>query len=274
MQYLKLLEGDKVEVKYKKINIEISIPELLEKKIMVLDEKKSDEEIQKIETDQDRVGGFSTFNNNFSYFSNSQNSTGTVHQQSVEDLTDYTTTEEQQDYQETYDSPTTTYEGESEYTATDMPTADGESEYAFVKTFMPNVERREDITFEKASSKRIVQKTKLKLNIRGKILVCAYSIIACLLVAFCIYNAVSISNIKSSLVSYKQEYSQTVDEVSMLQRNYDGLNSTTHVSQSNFVPVDEANTVKVQFDKRPTFVEIDDSTNWFDKVCSFLSKLF
>ena len=43
MQYLKLLEGDKVEVKYKKINMEISIPELLEKKIMVLDEKKSDE---------------------------------------------------------------------------------------------------------------------------------------------------------------------------------------------------------------------------------------
>ena len=43
MQYLKLLEGDKVQVKYKKINMEISIPELLEKKVMVLDDKKSEE---------------------------------------------------------------------------------------------------------------------------------------------------------------------------------------------------------------------------------------
>lgn len=43
MQYLKLLEGDKVEVKYKKINKEISIPELLEKKEIVLDTKKHSE---------------------------------------------------------------------------------------------------------------------------------------------------------------------------------------------------------------------------------------
>lgn len=229
---------------------------------------------RKIETDQDRVGGFSTFNNNFSYFSNSQNSAGTIHQQSVEDVTNYTTTEEEQEYETGYETPSTTYEGESEYTATDMPTTDGESEYAFVKTFMPNVERREIVSLNELPTKKVVQKTKVRLNVRGRILISAYTVIACLLVAFCIYNAVSISNVKNTLVDYKQEYTQSVNEVSLLQKNYDGLNTSNNVNQSTFVPVNESNTVKVQLDKRPTFVEIDDSTNWFDKICNFFSNLF
>ncbi len=225
---------------------------------------------RKVETDQDRVGGFSTFNNNFSYFSNQQNNTGTIHQQSVED---YTETEEQQDYSTEYESPTTVYEGESEYTANDMPNTDGESEYAFVKTFMPNVERRYETGVTENTERKIVQKTKVKLNARGKILACAYSIIAGLLVAFCIYNVVAISNIKTSLVGYEKEYSMMVKEVSVLQGNYDGLNNV-NTSQSNFIPVSESNTVKVQLDKRPTFIDVNESTNWFDKLCNFFSNLF
>ena len=225
---------------------------------------------RKIETDQDRVGGFSTLNNNFSYFSNQQNTAGTTYQQTVED---YTETEEQQEFSTQYDSPTTIYEGESEYTANDMPTTDGESEFAFVKTFMPNVERRYETTIEEHTERKFIQKTKVKLNARGKILVCAYSVIACLLVAFCVYNAIAISNIKNSLVAYEQEYSATIKEVSTLQGNYDELNNVG-ANQTNFIPVSESNTVKVQLDNRPTFIAVNESTNWFDKLCNFFSNLF
>ena len=52
------------------------------------------------------------------------------------------------------------------------------------------------------------------------------------------------------------------------------MNFTNNSNQSNFVSVGEGNTVKMQIEKRPTFVQVDDSTNWFDKVCNFFSNLF
>lgn len=225
---------------------------------------------RKIETDQDRFGGFSSLNNNFSYFSNS---TGTAEQQSIdEEQTGYIQTGEQLEEQEEYDAPTT-YEGESEYTASDMVTEDEESEYAFVKTFMPNVERK-SVVIETPKRTRVRQKAKLKLNARGKIFACMYSIVACLLVAFCIYNAVSISNIKNTLALKESEYAQSVSEVSVLQSNYDNLNSGSGLDQSVYNPISESNSIKFEIDKRPAFVEIEESTNWFDKVCKFLSRLF
>lgn len=224
---------------------------------------------RKIETDQDRSGGFSTFNNQFSYFSSPQNNTGTIEQQTIDEQL-----YETQNNQVSYEEPSTTYDGESEYHATDMPSEEAEGEYAYVKTFMPNVEKRETTIFDAKPKTKLVQKTKIKLNARGKILACAYSVIVCLLIAFCVYNAVAISNVKNALQSAEVEYAQTLNEVSLLQSNYDELSSMSKIDQSTYTPVGEGNTVKVEIAKRPAFVHVEESTNWFDKICNFLSNLF
>lgn len=226
---------------------------------------------RKIETDQDRYGGYSSTTNNFSLFSKS-NTTGTIDgQQEIDTSTSYADSLEETTTE--FESPVTTYEGESEYTASDMPSEDVENEYAIVKTFMPNVERR-TIVHEVEKPRQTISKTRLKLNVRGKIFVCMYSVIACLLVAFCIYNAVAISNIKSTLETKEQMYEQTYNEVSILQKNYDELSSSTNLDQSVYSPASAGNTQSIQMGKRPTFVEVNEETNWFDKVCNFFSNLF
>lgn len=226
---------------------------------------------RRIETDQDRFGGFSSFNNNYSYFNNTSNSTGTIEQQSFDE--NIYSQEEQEDVSPSYET-TTMYDGESEYTATDMVNEDSEGEYAFVNTFMPNVERRETISSVMQASKRKVHKTKIKLNARGKIFACMYSIVALLLVSFCIYNTVAISNIKNSLEQKEIEYSQELNDVNLLQKDYEEIAYTTSTNQSNYVVINESNTVKVKIEKRPAFVKADETTNWFDKVCNFISNLF
>ena len=165
-------------------------------------------------------------------------------------------------------------DGESEYTATDMVNEDGENEYTFVNTFMPNVERRETISSVIQSNRKKVHKTKIKLNARGKIFACMYSIVAVLLVAFCIYNAVAISNIKNTLSQKEVEYAQELSDVNLLQKDYEEISFTQSTNQSNFVAVNESNTVKVKMEKRPKFASIDETTNWFDRVCEFISNLF
>ncbi len=229
---------------------------------------------RRIETDQDRFGGFSSFNNNYSYFNGTSNTAGTTLEQQTFDDNMYTTYEEEQEVSTpTYES-TTTYDGESEYSATDMVNEDNESEYAFVNTFMPNVERRETISSVLQSRKRKVHKTKIKLNARGKIFACMYSIVAILLVSFCIYNTVAIAGIKNVVAQKEIEYAQELSDVNLLQKDYEEISFTNGTSQSNFVEVNESNTVKVKIDKRPKFAKVDESTNWFDKVCNFFSNLF
>ena len=225
---------------------------------------------RRIETDQDRFGGFSSFNNNYSYFNSSADSTGTMEQQTFDE--NVYEQEEQEVY--TPDYETTTYDGESEYAVTGMVNEDGENEYAFVNTFMPNVERKETISSVIQSNRKKVHKTKIKLNARGRIFACMYSVVAVLLVAFCIYNTVAISNIKNTLSQKEIEYSQQLNDVNLLQKDYEEVSFTSGASQSNYVAVNEGNTVKVKMEKRPRFASVDETTNWFDKVCNFISNLF
>lgn len=226
---------------------------------------------RRIETDEDRYGGYSSTTSNFSLFSK-PSTTGTIDgQQEIDTSTSYA--ESLEESTTSYESPITTYEGESEYVASDMPSEENENEYTIVKTFMPNVERR-TIVQEVEKPRHTISKTRVKLNARGKIFVSMYSVIACLLVAFSIYNAVAISNIKSTLIKKEELYEQTYSEVSTLQKNYDELSSMTNLDYSGYSPVGEGNTKVVQMEKRPTFLDVSKETNWFDKVCNFFSNLF
>lgn len=164
------------------------------------------------------------------------------------------------------------YEGETEYN--DNNNLQEESEYTIVKTFMPNVEKQIDYAppvIEKAP--KTTTRSVVKLNARGKIFACMYSVVATLLVAFCIYNAVSLSNINKTLNAKQTELSAMNNTVNELNVDYNNQTTANRLPEG-YTTVNETNTVKTNIESRPNYVNIEESSNWFDKLCNFLSNLF
>lgn len=167
------------------------------------------------------------------------------------------------------------YESELEYKDNEGGLQE-ESEYTIVKTFMPNVETTTNFVPPVIEQKpKTTTKSVIKLNARGKIFACMYGLVSTLLVAFCIYNAVSLANINKNLAMKNAELNsinKTVNELNVELSTTTKQNITT--LPEGFSKVSESNTVVTQIDKRPSYVQVEESSNWFDKICKFLSNLF
>lgn len=162
------------------------------------------------------------------------------------------------------ENTSTAYESETEYKINE----DLGGDVTIVPTFMPTIER-------KAQEKEI-QDVKLKLNARGKIIVAVFSIISVLLLSFCIYNAVLIGNLNATLKEQQVKAELVTRDVYNATNEYNNITSTDNILAS--LPagyVDGSNKVmEVNLTERPQIVSAEPSSNWFDKLCKFLSNLF
>lgn len=243
---------------------------------------------RRIETDQDRYGGFASTNPNVSYFANQnyENSEQLEGQQSFDmdnnagytTLGDYTQSytgkQEDTDTTNEYTQETPSYEVEKEYNVDELNGTKTDDNYLIVKTFMPYVERQK---VEQEQPKQTFTQKKVKLNARGKIFVTMYAIVACLLVAFCIYNAVAIGAAKSAIAEKQIEYAQLANDVGVLDRTLTNLTSDENIKNSlpsGYHPPTSETTETVDIQERPKYVKVEKTTNWFDRVCEFFSNLF
>lgn len=239
---------------------------------------------RRIETEQDRYGGFSSSNPNVSYFANPNYNNEQIEGQQSFDvdnnnyatISDYTTNYDSnlQTSEETQEIDTPSYEVEKEYNVDELNSNKPDDDYMIVKTFMPNVERQKVVTEEQ---KQTFKTKKIKLNARGKIFVAMYSIVACLLIAFCIYNACAIGAVKNSISLKQLEYQTITKEVNVLDNQYTNLTSEESINNSipaGFTDISTGNTTSVNFAERPEYIQITETTNWFDKLCEFFSNLF
>lgn len=168
----------------------------------------------------------------------------------------YTNEEEEQ---------TTSFEAEKEYKMED----DLGGDITIVPTFMPTIER-------KSVSKSEANDVKIRLNARGKIILSVFSVIAVLLVSFCIYNAVRISSLTASLANKQAQVQMMNREVYVATSEYNELVSPSNILASlpNGYVDSKNNFMEVDINARPIIASAESSTNWFDKVCEFLSNLF
>lgn len=118
---------------------------------------------------------------------------------------------------------------------------------------------------------------KAKLNARGKILVSVYSIIVAIIVAFCVYSGVIVANLGSDISAKQQIVASQTQVISQLQDAYNSLGEDdaiiSQVGDEFKVPT-IADTVSVsdfEIMERP---EAKEETNWFEKFCESLKKLF
>lgn len=243
---------------------------------------------RKIETEQDRYGGFSTNSNpNVSYFANNSFSSpyevnDTSYDFDNETSTDndfftFNQTQTEEEQESTYETPqfnidtTPVYELEKEYKVEELSPPNEGDEFCIVKTFMPNVQRKE----QPVVTTPTVKKQRAVLNSRGKIFVSMYLLVATLLIAFCIYNAVAISSLSATISATQSEYNSIKNEVTLLESDYSNFNSSMeNLVPDNFNSISSSNTVSVSIKERPVYVEAESTTNAFDKICEFLSNIF
>ena len=141
---------------------------------------------------------------------------------------------------------------------------------------MPNVEKAKEETPVVERKQRVVTHSTIKLNARGKIFAVMYGVIATLLITFCIYNAVSLANMGNQLKIKQSQLQEANRQVNELRLQY---NEATNIGEdgligSGYEPIGESNTVYTTISKRPNYVNVEASTNWFDSICKFLSNLF
>jgi len=116
-----------------------------------------------------------------------------------------------------------------------------------------------------------------KLNARGKIAIAVYSIVAAIIVAFCIYNAVMISSLNGSIAAKNQLVSTETQVITDLTNTYNSLGEDDYiisqVGDSYKVPTsnDKVSVSTFEFKERET---IKEETNWFERFCESFKKLF
>lgn len=143
------------------------------------------------------------------------------------------------------------------------------------QTIMPTVHRRHETNSEAKS------KTGIKLNFRGKIMIAVYTTVVALLLGLCIYNAFVIGSMKG-VVSAKQATLQTQQsELSNLEIEFNNLADESTIkakladmSDKNYRTVTESDKVYVKASEKTEVPTYEGSSNFFDKVCEFFSKLF
>lgn len=167
--------------------------------------------------------------------------------------------------EEVQEEVTPSYELEREYPIDGIK----EENEVIVPTFMPLVESRTKAEVQGQTN------IKFKLNSRGKIFVSVFSIVACLLVAFSIYNAVVISRLNASLKQKEMDLvklEQTVGESADIYNEVTSVNNVLTNLPGSYKEAGES--VVINLKERPVIVEPPTETNWFDKICEFMSGLF
>lgn len=135
---------------------------------------------------------------------------------------------------------------------------------------MPYVQR--SIVAEKISTD-----SKVRLNSRGKIIVAVYSIIVAIIVAFCIYNAVSIGNMEAGIIAKSQIVATESNVITALEDTYSSLGEEENILSQLDPSFKKPTSDDISFiDDFEMAVRTKPNTqsNWFENFCKSLKKLF
>jgi len=119
----------------------------------------------------------------------------------------------------------------------------------------------------------------IKLSLRGKILTTVACMVTMLLLTLVIYNAVVLGAKRAEINSLQAQLSSSITELSELQNELVSAQSEEEVAKllqqsgSTLRKATSADKVKVAIEAYE-LEKYSTPTNWFDKICEFLSNLF
>lgn len=158
-----------------------------------------------------------------------------------------------------------------------------ESKVKQEETDLDNFTKLEDDYFPVSVSKTVEVEEKtasLKVNLKGKLTIFLASVSLVLLSFLSIFNAVKISNLKASVKELDKEIYYNEQVINTQIDEYNNLTADSLLESKsrslNFEEMssEKKHSVKIKKVKSKSANEIEDRTNWFDKVCSWVSGLF
>lgn len=131
-----------------------------------------------------------------------------------------------------------------------------------------------DIEEETKTKKRVVYERKPKKNLilRLKLAVCAVVCVLTCLGGWAIYNAVEIKTLTGEAQAKNAEYNINVVTVISNTSKLDDLTNTNSIT--NLDELERANIIEVIPKEKVAPKVIEKQSNWFDRVCNWLSNLF
>lgn len=164
--------------------------------------------------------------------------------------------------------------------------------FEIVKTYTPKEKQKENNEFDKilevsnnqtvdeetisVSSSTKKQQVKLKVRPQGKILLVVISIIIILLSSLTIYNGVKISKLNRGIDDLNNQITIEDFKIDKAIKNLESLNEEAK-SDEQKINLELEKTTDIQeitLYERKTKNEVKSVTNWFDKLCNFISKMF
>lgn len=164
--------------------------------------------------------------------------------------------------------------------------------FEIVKTFTPKEKVNKNNDFDKIlevsnnvnTSENIItmsentkkQKVKMKLRPRGKLILIAISCVIILLSSLTIANAVKINRLNNDITNLNNQI--TVEDLK-IDKAIKDLGYLTDDAKSDEQAIrleleQTTNFTEVELYDRQQKVEVKASSNWFDKFCNFISKIF
>lgn len=164
--------------------------------------------------------------------------------------------------------------------------------FEIVKTYTPKEKPRENNEFDKilevsnnqtvdeetisVSSSTKKQQVKLKVRPQGKLLLIVISVIIILLSSLTIYNGVKISKLNRGIDNLNNQITVEDLKIDKAIKNLEKLNEDAKSDDQKIkLELDKATDVQeVTLYERKTKNEVKSVSNWFDKLCNFISKMF
>lgn len=163
--------------------------------------------------------------------------------------------------------------------------------FEIVKTYTPK-EKTKESDFDKilevsnnqvvdeetvtVSSTTKAQKVKLKVRPQGKIILALISAVIIMLSSLSIYNAVKISKLNESINNINNEITIQDFNIDKAIKNLDKLtlDATSPEQAQNLGLEQAAEPTQITLYERQEVNKTSGVTNWFNKLCNFISKLF
>lgn len=168
--------------------------------------------------------------------------------------------------------------------------------FEIVKTYTPKTTKKpkEDNSFnnivdvsnnfeaveESVSTTSDVKKTNVKVQMRtkGKIILIAISFLIIILTGFSIFNAIKINNLNSSINNLNNQI--TIEDANLKKaiKELGALTSEEKIKEEsgnlNLSEIEDSKILDVELYERKPIQKIGEKSNWFSKLCDFLSNIF
>ena len=122
-------------------------------------------------------------------------------------------------------------------------------------------------------AEKVATRTHINISLRTKLIIAVYATIVILLGALLIYNAVAIGNYKESIAQKSALLEVEQANLDSLEEILDNVNGVTP-EDIGMSKIDSNNITKLNKLEKLSKVDYVTETNWFDKVCEFISAMF